>query len=94
VDGRVDLRALAKALFDRGCRMVLLEGGPTLAGGFLREGLVDHMVGYLAPKLLGAGPAALAAAGIGTIAEAIDVEVTEIRKVGPDLRITALPKGR
>jgi diaminohydroxyphosphoribosylaminopyrimidine deaminase/5-amino-6-(5-phosphoribosylamino)uracil reductase len=94
VDGRVDLRALARLLFERGCRRVLLEGGPTLAGGFLREGLVDQMVGYLAPKLLGAGPAALASAGIGTIAEALDVELTEIRRVGPDIRITALPKGR
>jgi diaminohydroxyphosphoribosylaminopyrimidine deaminase/5-amino-6-(5-phosphoribosylamino)uracil reductase len=94
VDGRVDLRGLMKSLFERGCRMVLLEGGPTLAGGFLREGLVDHMVGYLAPKLLGAGPAALASAGIGTIAEALDVELLEVRRVGPDLRITALPKGR
>jgi diaminohydroxyphosphoribosylaminopyrimidine deaminase/5-amino-6-(5-phosphoribosylamino)uracil reductase len=93
VDGRVDLRALGAALFERGCRRVLLEGGPTLAGAYLREGLVDEVVGYLAPKLLGAGPSALAAAGIVTIAEAIDLELTDVRRVGPDLRIDALPKG-
>jgi len=94
VDGRVDLRRLNLELFDRGCRRVLLEGGPTIAGAFLREGLVDEVVGYVAPKLLGGGPAALIEAGIGTIADAIDLEITDVRRVGPDLRITALPKGR
>jgi diaminohydroxyphosphoribosylaminopyrimidine deaminase/5-amino-6-(5-phosphoribosylamino)uracil reductase len=93
MDGRVDLRKLGVALFERGCRRVLLEGGPTLAGAYLREDLVDEVVGYLAPKLLGAGPSALAAAGIVTIAEAIDLELTDVRRVGPDLRIDALPKG-
>jgi diaminohydroxyphosphoribosylaminopyrimidine deaminase/5-amino-6-(5-phosphoribosylamino)uracil reductase len=92
-DGRVDLRKLSAALFERGCRRVLLEGGPTLAGSFLREGLVDEVVGYIAPKLLGAGPAALATSGIVTIAEAIDLEIIDVRQIGPDLRITALPKG-
>src|SRR5262245_44728902 len=92
-DGRVDLRALGTALYERGCRRVLLEGGPTLAGAYLRDGLVDEVVGYVAPKLLGAGPSALAAAGIVTIAEAIDLEITDVRRVGPDLRIDALPKG-
>jgi diaminohydroxyphosphoribosylaminopyrimidine deaminase/5-amino-6-(5-phosphoribosylamino)uracil reductase len=93
-DGRVDLWALGKALYERGCRRVLLEGGPTLAGAFLREGLVDEVVGYVAPKLLGAGKPALATAGIVTIAEAVDLEIIDVRRVGPDLRITALPKGR
>jgi len=48
----------------------------------------------VAPKLLGAGKPALATAGIVTIAEAVDLEVIDVRRVGPDLRITALPKGR
>jgi diaminohydroxyphosphoribosylaminopyrimidine deaminase / 5-amino-6-(5-phosphoribosylamino)uracil reductase len=93
-DGRVDLRALGQALYERGCRRVLLEGGPTLAGAYLREGLVDEVVGYVAPKLLGAGKPALATAGIVTIAEAIDLELIDVKQIGPDLRITALPKGR
>jgi diaminohydroxyphosphoribosylaminopyrimidine deaminase/5-amino-6-(5-phosphoribosylamino)uracil reductase len=93
-DGRVDLRKLGEGLYERGCRRVLLEGGPTLGGAFLREGLVDEVVGYIAPKLLGAGPSALATAGIVTIAEAIDLELIDVRRVGPDLRVTALPKGR
>jgi diaminohydroxyphosphoribosylaminopyrimidine deaminase/5-amino-6-(5-phosphoribosylamino)uracil reductase len=91
-DGRVDLAALLAALYPRGVRAVLLEGGPTLAGAFLRAGLVDKVVGYVAPKLLGAGPSALAGAGVHTIAEAIDLEFVDIAQVGPDLRFTALPR--
>ena len=48
-----------------------------------------RVVGYVAPKLLGAGPAALADAGVVTIAEAIDLELIDVTRVGPDLRFTA-----
>jgi diaminohydroxyphosphoribosylaminopyrimidine deaminase/5-amino-6-(5-phosphoribosylamino)uracil reductase len=91
-DGRVDLVALLAALYQRGVRAALLEGGPTLAGAFLAAGLIDKVVGYLAPKLLGAGPAALADAGIRTISEVVDLEFTDITPVGPDLRVTAFPR--
>lgn len=90
-DGRVDLPALLVALYARGVRAVLLEGGPTLAGAFLAAGLVDRVVGYVAPKLLGAGPSALAAAGVTTIDRAIALEITDLRRVGPDIRLTAVP---
>ena len=53
--GRIPAELLAE-LFDRDVRRVLLEGGPTLAAAFLRDGLVDELVVHLAPKLLGAGP--------------------------------------
>ena len=90
-DGRVDLVKLLSALFEQGRRYVLLEGGPTLAGAFWQAGLVDRVVGYLAPALLGAGPAALADAGVATIADTIRLDVTDVMTVGPDLRITATP---
>ena len=93
-DGRVDLPALLSVLYQRGVRSVLLEGGPTLAGAFLSAGLVDKVVGYVSPKLLGAGPAALSEAGVRTIAEAIDLEFVDVTRVGPDLRFTALPSKR
>ncbi|HEX5543391.1 MAG TPA: bifunctional diaminohydroxyphosphoribosylaminopyrimidine deaminase/5-amino-6-(5-phosphoribosylamino)uracil reductase RibD [Micromonospora sp.] len=93
-DGRVDLPALLAALYRRGVRSVLLEGGPTLAGAFLAAGLVDKVVGYVAPKLLGSGAPALADAGVRTISDAIDLEFVEITQVGPDLRFTALPRKR
>ncbi|MEU9623783.1 MULTISPECIES: bifunctional diaminohydroxyphosphoribosylaminopyrimidine deaminase/5-amino-6-(5-phosphoribosylamino)uracil reductase RibD [unclassified Streptomyces] len=87
----LDIPALLTALYGRGIRSVLLEGGPTLAGAFVAAGTVDKVVGYLAPVLLGAGPAALADAGISTIAEALRLDVTETVRIGPDLRITAVP---
>ncbi|WP_370410962.1 bifunctional diaminohydroxyphosphoribosylaminopyrimidine deaminase/5-amino-6-(5-phosphoribosylamino)uracil reductase RibD [Streptomyces fradiae] len=89
--GGLSVPALLDALYARGVRSVLLEGGPTLAGAFLAAGAVDQVVGYLAPVLLGAGPAALADAGITTIAEALRLDVTETVRIGPDLRVTAVP---
>lgn len=87
----LDIQALLAALHGRGVRSVLLEGGPVLAGAFVAAGAVDTVVGYLAPVLLGAGPAALADAGISTISRALRLDVTETVRLGPDLRITAVP---
>ncbi|MFC4042676.1 bifunctional diaminohydroxyphosphoribosylaminopyrimidine deaminase/5-amino-6-(5-phosphoribosylamino)uracil reductase RibD [Dactylosporangium siamense] len=91
--GKVDLRGMLRELYEQGVRTALLEGGPTLAGAFLAEGLVDRVVAYLAPKLLGAGPAALAAAGISTISEALTLDVVDLATIGPDVRLTATVKG-
>ncbi len=87
----LDIPALLAALHRRGVRSVLLEGGPTLAGAFAAAGAVDRVTGYLAPALLGAGPAALGDAGISTIAQALRLRVTDWDRVGPDLRVTAVP---
>jgi diaminohydroxyphosphoribosylaminopyrimidine deaminase/5-amino-6-(5-phosphoribosylamino)uracil reductase len=87
----LDLDRLLAALYERDVRSVLLEGGPTLAGAFLESGLVDEVTGYIAPVLLGAGPAALADAGISTIGQALRLHVTGVQHLGPDLRITAVP---
>ncbi len=65
-------------LFDRGRRHVLLEGGPTLAAAFVRAGLVDEIVAYVAPTLLGAGSNAVADLGIATIGAALRPVVTDV----------------
>ncbi|MEU4267676.1 bifunctional diaminohydroxyphosphoribosylaminopyrimidine deaminase/5-amino-6-(5-phosphoribosylamino)uracil reductase RibD [Streptomyces sp. NPDC026092] len=91
--GGLDIPELLAMLHQQGVRSVLLEGGPTLAGAFVRAGAVDQVVGYLAPVLLGAGPNALADAGITTITEALRLDITETVRIGPDLRITATLKG-
>jgi diaminohydroxyphosphoribosylaminopyrimidine deaminase/5-amino-6-(5-phosphoribosylamino)uracil reductase len=70
-------------------RHVLLEGGPTVAAAFLRAGLVDRVVWYLAPALLGAGPAAIDDLGIATITDIRRLRVATVDRVGHDLRITA-----
>ncbi|MFK0237062.1 bifunctional diaminohydroxyphosphoribosylaminopyrimidine deaminase/5-amino-6-(5-phosphoribosylamino)uracil reductase RibD [Streptomyces vinaceus] len=90
-DGRVAVHDLLARLYARGVRSVFLEGGPTLAGAFLEAGAVDRVIGYLAPALLGSGPAALADAGITNIARAVRLDITEAVRVGTDLRITAVP---
>jgi diaminohydroxyphosphoribosylaminopyrimidine deaminase/5-amino-6-(5-phosphoribosylamino)uracil reductase len=86
-------RFALKALFDRGVRHVLLEGGPTLAGAFLEAGLIDEVVAYLAPKLLGSGRSVLEDAGITTMAQAVSLVVIEVRQLGEDLKIVGRPHG-
>lgn len=89
--GGVDVRALLAELLARGVRAVLLEGGPTLAGAFVAAGSVDIVTAYLAPTLLGAGPAALEGAGITTLTQALRLDVTAVDRIGPDLRVSAVP---
>jgi diaminohydroxyphosphoribosylaminopyrimidine deaminase/5-amino-6-(5-phosphoribosylamino)uracil reductase len=48
-------------------------------------------VAYLAPTLLGAGAASLAGTGIGTLADRVPLEVTDLTRCGPDVRVTARP---
>ncbi|MCW2946000.1 MAG: riboflavin biosynthesis protein RibD [Actinoallomurus sp.] len=85
----LDLTALLAELRERQIVSALLEGGPSLAGSFLAAGLVDRVIGYVAPVLLGAGAAALGDAGVTTLAQAYRLEIDDITPIGPDLRITA-----
>ncbi|WP_129663416.1 bifunctional diaminohydroxyphosphoribosylaminopyrimidine deaminase/5-amino-6-(5-phosphoribosylamino)uracil reductase RibD [Phytoactinopolyspora endophytica] len=91
-DGRVDLAKLMAALYDRGRRYVLVEGGPSLAGALWAAGLIDRVVAYIAPALLGAGANALAYAGITSIDQAIRLDTTDITTLGGDVRIVAMPR--
>ncbi len=93
-DGRVDLGALLAGLYERERRHVLLEGGPRLAGAAVAAGLVDRVVAYIAPALLGEGPAALGPAGVPTIGRAARLELVDVRRVGDDVRIEAIPLPR
>lgn len=81
-----------KALYDKGVRHVLLEGGPTLAGSFVEAHCVDEVVVYLAPMLLGAGPAALGDAGIGTLIDAAMLDVESVTRFGEDVKVVARPR--
>lgn len=85
----LDLHALLGELFARGRRHVLLEGGPHLAGAMVAAGLVDQVIAYLAPALLGSGPSALAEAGITTIADVRRLDLADVRQVGDDVRVLA-----
>ncbi|MCW2812453.1 MAG: riboflavin biosynthesis protein RibD [Friedmanniella sp.] len=87
---RDPVAALA-TLAEREIRQVWLEGGPTVAGAFVQAGLVDEVVAYLAPALLGAGPAAVTGLGIATLAEAVRLEPFDVTTFGPDIRVRARP---
>ncbi|MEQ4716320.1 bifunctional diaminohydroxyphosphoribosylaminopyrimidine deaminase/5-amino-6-(5-phosphoribosylamino)uracil reductase RibD [Nonomuraea sp. B19D2] len=85
----LDLDILLRELAAREIVSVFLEGGPTLAGEFLGRGLVDRVVAYVAPALLGSGRSALGAAGVSTIGEIHRLTFDEISPIGPDIRLIA-----
>ncbi|KJK60051.1 DeoR faimly transcriptional regulator [Saccharothrix sp. ST-888] len=88
----VDLEAVLKELHARDIHSVLVEGGPRIAGSLLAAGLVDEVIGYLAPVLLGDGPSAVADTGIATLADRIRLDVLDVRSLGQDVRITGTPE--
>jgi diaminohydroxyphosphoribosylaminopyrimidine deaminase/5-amino-6-(5-phosphoribosylamino)uracil reductase len=87
-------RALAE-LHDRGRVHVLLEGGPTLAAAFLTAGVVDEVVAYVAPMLLGAGLGSVGDLGISTIADALHLHLLDVATLGAgrdaNVRLTMSP---
>ena len=70
-----DPQEVLRSLHEREVRHVLLEGGPRLAAAFVRAGLVDRVVAYVAPALLGSGPSALGDAGMSGIGDALRLRV-------------------
>jgi diaminohydroxyphosphoribosylaminopyrimidine deaminase / 5-amino-6-(5-phosphoribosylamino)uracil reductase len=69
-------------LFERDRQHVWLEGGPTLAAAFLSAGLVDEVVAYVAPSLLGAGASAVGDLGITTVADQLRMRIRQAAVIG------------
>ncbi|NIZ89922.1 bifunctional diaminohydroxyphosphoribosylaminopyrimidine deaminase/5-amino-6-(5-phosphoribosylamino)uracil reductase RibD [Kineococcus rubinsiae] len=98
-DARAPLRQLRThdphealaALAAEEVRTVLLEGGPTVAAAFWRAGLVDEVVCYLAPALLGAGPLAVGDLGVTGMPDIARLALRDVVRVGDDVRLTARP---
>lgn len=90
-DNGVPLPELVAALGKRDVQGVLLEGGPTLAFSAVEEGIVDKVVVYLAPKLIGGAeaPTVLGGRGFVPIAKAVRLRVRSFDRVGDDLRVEA-----
>lgn len=87
-----DPRAVLADLHRRQIRHAWLEGGPTLAAAFWRAGLVDEVIAYLAPALLGAGSSAVGDLGVATVAGAARLHLTDVVRIGDDLRLTLSPE--
>ncbi|MDN3056739.1 RibD family protein [Streptomyces hygroscopicus] len=88
----LDVEALLRELHLRGVRGMFLEGGPTLAASFVSAGLVDRIVAYIAPALLGRGKSGLEGGSIGTIDDILRCELVDVARSGPDVRLIARPQ--
>jgi diaminohydroxyphosphoribosylaminopyrimidine deaminase / 5-amino-6-(5-phosphoribosylamino)uracil reductase len=87
--GHVDLQAMLRDLSQRGCNEVLVEAGGILNGALLRAGLVDELLLYMAPQLLGDMARGMAVLGELTgLDQRVDLVWQDVRQVGRDLRIT------
>lgn len=85
-----DPAAVLAELAQRDIRHVWLEGGPRLAGAFWDAGLIDRVIGYIAPAMLGAGTPALSGAA-STLSDLHRLDITDLTFVGSDIRIIGAP---
>lgn len=92
--GKVDLPALLRDLAGRGVNELHVEAGHKLNGSLVREGLVDELLVYLAPKLIGLGREMAHFGPLAELAAAVPLEFRSSERVGPDLRIVARVAGR
>jgi diaminohydroxyphosphoribosylaminopyrimidine deaminase/5-amino-6-(5-phosphoribosylamino)uracil reductase len=90
-NGHVDLRKLLQELAARGANEVLVEAGPRLAGAFARQGLVDEFQLFMAAKFLGSSGRPLLDWPLAKMADAPALKIVEMRAVGDDWRIIAVP---
>jgi len=89
-DGQVDVRAVLEDLAMRGINEVLVEAGPGVSGHLLEHGLVDELVIYQSPHIMGSRTRGMFdTPGWDRLADRRELEITDVRRVGVDTRITA-----
>jgi len=88
--GRLDLEELLGALGERGISQLLVEGGGEIVGGFVAARLVDEVLAFVAPRVLGgrAAPGAVAGEGVERLADALRLERVRCESVGADLLVS------
>ena len=88
--GGVNLRSVLESLAsDFACNEVMIEAGSTLSGAFITAGLVDELVVYIAPKILGSDARPLLElTGLQSLAHSIEFTIGDVRQVGDDIRVT------
>ncbi|WP_233259488.1 bifunctional diaminohydroxyphosphoribosylaminopyrimidine deaminase/5-amino-6-(5-phosphoribosylamino)uracil reductase RibD [Ramlibacter sp. WS9] len=92
--GKVDLAAMLRDLAQREVNELHVEAGHKLNGSLIREGLVDEMLVYLAPKLVGQGRDMANFGPLADLGQAVNFEFVSSAMVGPDLRLIARIPGR
>jgi diaminohydroxyphosphoribosylaminopyrimidine deaminase / 5-amino-6-(5-phosphoribosylamino)uracil reductase len=89
-DGRVSMEDLLQKLGAMGVQSILLEGGSRLAGNMLQNVLIDELVIFIAPKVIGSnGFAPFTLQGITSMSQAIKLEFTDVCRSGSDIVVTA-----
>jgi len=92
-ESRVDLQALMQDLAELQVNEVMVEAGAGLAGALLQAGLIDEMVIYVAPKLMGdSARGLLHLPGLESMAQTVALQIDDVRKVGTDWRFTVRPE--
>lgn len=90
--GQIDLSALMDTLAGHDINHIWVEAGAGLAGALLAAGLVDELILYQAPKLMGSDSRGLVdLRGLTAMAQVPELIISDVRMVGPDIRITARP---
>lgn len=92
--GKTDLAALLADLARREVNELHVEAGEKLNGSLLRAGLVDELLVYIAPRLLGPGRGMAAVGPLASLADSLDFEIVDVERVGADLRLRLRPPGR
>lgn len=88
---RIDLESAMRELAMREVNEVLVEAGATLSGALIQAGLVDELIVYFAPKLLGsAARSMLELPGLDQLADHITVTIKQVDQIGPDIRLIAV----
>jgi diaminohydroxyphosphoribosylaminopyrimidine deaminase/5-amino-6-(5-phosphoribosylamino)uracil reductase len=93
-DGKVDLEKMLETLAARGVNELHVEAGSRLNTALLGAGLVDELLVYLAPKLIGVGRDITAWGPLDSLADALQFAFIDLQRVGVDLRLRARPPGR
>ncbi|MFM8338666.1 MAG: RibD family protein, partial [Fluviibacter sp.] len=92
-DGMIDLAEVLTKLAARGVNEVHVEAGPTLSGALIKAGLVDELLMYIAPTLLGSDARGwFDGLHLTNLDQKIELKIQDVRMVGADLRIIAFPK--
>jgi diaminohydroxyphosphoribosylaminopyrimidine deaminase/5-amino-6-(5-phosphoribosylamino)uracil reductase len=85
--GKVDLRAMLGDLARREINELHVEAGHKLNGSFIREGLVDEYLVYLAPQLLGPGQGLAHLPALTALSDSVKLAFHAVDRIGPDLRL-------
>jgi len=87
-DGHVDLRVLRDLLYDHGIYSILIEGGAHIAGAALAAGIVDKIVFFIAPTIIGEGRDAVVGVQVDKLTEACRLLDVEVERVGDDVMVS------